>query len=187
LYNTYSLGFDRLAAELLGANFSPTIVDWPKWESAAQQIVSENTGPTDDSEYVLIGHSYGADDAVRMARLLNDYDIPVKLLFLLDATSPDPIPENVSLCIHYYEPWPPGDLFPFLFSGNPVVAAPGNSRTQITNLLFTREALGDGIGCANHFSIDVNEHMHNLIMMELIQLVPAPSDAGRSTGPSSIG
>ena len=180
LNNTYSLGLDQLATEMRALNLSPTMVDWPHWENTAQQIVSEYAGPADGSEYILIGHSFGADDAVRTARYMKDYGIQVQLLFLLDATAPDPIPDNVIHCIHYYEPWLPGDLFPDIFSGNPVVADPGNSRTQILNLFFTREALGDGVGCADHFSLDANELMHNLIMTEVFQLMAAHSDSAGS-------
>jgi pimeloyl-ACP methyl ester carboxylesterase len=180
LNNTYSLGLDYLATEMRGLDLSPTMVGWPHWENTAQQIVSEYAGPADGSEYILIGHSYGADDAVRLARYMKDYGIQVQLLFLVDATAPDPIPDNVISCIHYYEPWLPGVLFPEIFSGNPVVADPGNSRTQIMNLLFTREALGEGVGCAGHASIDANELMHNLIMTEVFQLMAAHSDTAGS-------
>jgi hypothetical protein len=179
LDNIYSLGFDELAAEMQALNLTPTMVAWPFWEDAAKQIVSQYAGPADGSKYILIGHSYGADDAIRIALSMKDHGIEVQLLFLLDATSPPPIPDNVIRCIHYYEPWLPGDLFPDFFSGNPVVADPGNSRTQITNLLFTRKALGDGVGCADHFSVDTNQLMHNLIMTELFQLMAAePETAG---------
>jgi hypothetical protein len=186
LDNIYSLGFDRLAEEMQALNLTPTMVAWPFWEDAAKQIVSQYTGPADGSEYILIGHSYGADDAIRIASYMKDYGIDVKLLFLLDATSPPPIPDNVIQCIHYYEPWLPGDLFPDFFSGNPVVADPGNSRTQITNLLFTREALGDGVGCADHFSVDANQLMHNLLLAEVFRLMAAqPETAGSESVPSS--
>jgi pimeloyl-ACP methyl ester carboxylesterase len=170
------LGFDQLAGEMRALNLSPTLVEWPLWEQTAQQIANDYAGPTDDHEYILIGHSYGADDAIRVARYLRDYAIEVKLLFLLDATSPPLIPDNVVQCIHYYEPWLPGILFPDFFSGNPVAADPGNTRTQITNPFFTREAFGDGVGCADHFSVDANQLMHNLILTEVFQLMEAPSD-----------
>ena len=176
LDNIYSLGFDNLATEMRALNLQPTLVEWPFWENTARQIVSEYAGRADGSEFILIGHSYGADDAVRIAYYMKDGGMEVRLLFLLDATSPPPIPDNVVQCIHYYEPWLPGDLLPDIFSGNPVVAAEGNSRTEITNLLFTREALGDGVGCADHFSVDANQLMHNLILTEVFQVMESPAE-----------
>jgi hypothetical protein len=188
LGNIYSLGLDRLAEEMRQLDLSPTMVDWPTWENTAQQIVSEYRGPVDADQYIFIGHSFGADDAIRIAWYLRDYGIPVQLLLLLDATAPGTVPDNVVTCIHYYEPWLPGDLFPDIFSGNPVVAEAGNSRTQLSNLLFTHDALGDGVGCADHFSIDANQLMHNLILTEVFQLmaVDAESTGGRPARSSPV-
>jgi pimeloyl-ACP methyl ester carboxylesterase len=176
LDNVYSLGLDNLATEMHALNLSATMVDWPNWVDTARQIASEYGGPEDDTQYVLIGHSYGADDAVRTALYMKDYGMQVKMLFLLDATDPDPIPDNVDTCIHYYEPWLPGDLLPDIFSGNPVVADLGNTRTHIENLLFTQEALGDGVGCADHFSIDANQLMHNIILTDVLHLMAGRAD-----------
>lgn len=172
--NDYSLGLDRLATDMQTLNLNPTIVEWPNWEPAVQKIVSEYAGRDDGSKFMLVGHSYGADDAIRMAQVMKERGMEVELLFLLDATVPDAIPDNVVRCIHYYNPWLPGVLFPDIFSGNPVVAEPGNTRTEISNLLFNREALGDGVGCADHFSMDANQLMHNLVMTEALQLMTTP-------------
>lgn len=168
--NDYSLGLDRLAIELRTQNFSPELVTWPNWIEVAERIVNNGAGSSNEFEYVLVGHSYGADDAIQTARYMQIHGLKVKLLYLLDASVPLPIPDNVERCIHYYQPWLPGDLFPDVFSGNPVVAATNNLRTQITNLLFTRETIGEVIGCADHFSIDVNQFIHNRVIEELIRL-----------------
>lgn len=169
--NEFSLGLDQLADQLRTLNFTPRVVGWPGWMEAAQRIVDEHPTLADGTEYMLIGHSYGADDAIRVAQYMREYDIRVKMLFLLDATVPDPIPDNVIHCIHYYYPWLPGFLAPWFFSGNPVVAEAGNSQTQISNLLFTRAALGDAAGCPNHFGIDANQFMHNRVIETAIQLM----------------
>lgn len=178
LNNVYSLGFDQLATQMSELNCTPTIVDWPYWEIAAKQIVGDDAASKEGAKYMLVGHSYGADDAIKTAIVMKDHGMDVQLLFLLDATAPEPIPDNVIHCIHYYEPWLPGDLFPDVFSGNPVVPAPGNNRTKIENLIFSRETLGDGVGCADHFSIDANQLMHNLIATEALKLMstdPVPT------------
>lgn len=173
LDNVYSLGLDKLASEMGKFNCQPVIVEWPYWDLVVQQIVTDGATSKENAKYMLVGHSYGADDAIRTANVMKEHGMEVQLLFLLDATSPDPIPDNVIHCIHYYEPWLPGDLFPDFFSGNPVVPAPGNTRTKIENLIFSRETLGDGVGCADHFSIDANQLMHNLITTEALKLMTA--------------
>ena len=147
----------------------------PRWQCPRLRAIPVS-GAADGSEFILIGHSYGADHAIRVARYVKDHGMEVQLLFLRDATTPDPIPENVIHCIHDCETWFPGDLFPDIFSGDPVVADQASSRTQIMNLLFTREVLADFVGCADHFSNDANQLMHNLIITELFQLMAAHSD-----------
>ncbi len=138
---------------------------------AAQQIVDEHPTMANGTEYMLVGHSYGADDAIRAAQYLKNNDIRVRMLYLIDATVPDPIPDNVDTCIHYYYPWLPGLLAPWFFSGNPVVAEVGNTQTEISNLLFTREALGDVVGCANHFSIEANQFIQNEVIQAALMLM----------------
>lgn len=169
--NEYSLGLDQIADQLRALNFAPKVIGWPEWMEAADSIIAEDPSLPEGTEYMLVGHSYGADDAIRMALILRDNNIRVKMLFLIDATVPEPIPDNVDQCIHYYYPWLPGFLAPWFFSGNPVIAEAGNTHTRITNLLFTREALGDVVGCANHFSIEANQYMQNRVIEAAIQLL----------------
>jgi len=180
LNNTYSLGLDELAGDLIDLSLDATLVEWPHWESAALLIAQAYPNWPDGTELMLIGHSYGADDAVRMARLLDERAVPVALLYLLDATDPPLIPANVACCIHLYTPSIFGDLFPDVFAGNPVVLEPLNDQTELTNILFTRQFFGDRVGCANHFSMDVNAFAHKLIIEEVLHMAdpatyPAPS------------
>src|SRR5262245_8109132 len=156
LVNTYSLGLDRLAGEMENLNLDPVLVDWPEWEGAAQEIVQAYQSNPDDSEFIFIGHSYGSDDAVNISRYFAQYGVPIKLLFLLDSSAPKGIPSNVEKCIHYYIPTIVGDVMPNIFAGNPVVLDPGNNKTVLVNEVFNEQNFGDGVGCANHFSIDVN-------------------------------
>lgn len=172
--NVYSLGFDRLAEQMKAVNLNPTMIDWPFWEEAARVMLNEYPTFPNGCKLMLVGHSYGADDAIRIANILKTNGIEVRLLYLLDATVPDPIPDNVIQCIHYYTPWLPGLLAPGFFSGNPVELEPGNEKTRLTNLQFTREALGEGIGCADHFSIEANQLMQNMIIEEAIRLTSEP-------------
>jgi hypothetical protein len=171
LVNTYSLGLDRLAGEMENLNLDPVLIDWPEWEGAAQEIVLNYESHPDDSEFIFIGHSYGSDDAVNVSRYFAKYNVPIKLLFLLDSSAPQGIPSNVEKCIHYYIPTIAGDLLPFIFAGNPVTLDPGNKKTILINEVYDVQNFGEGVGCANHFSIDVNIEAHNLIIDEVLKIV----------------
>jgi protein-S-isoprenylcysteine O-methyltransferase Ste14 len=171
LGNTYSLGLDRLASKMNDINLLAGIVPWPTWPSNADEMVAQYAEAPEGFAIVLIGHSYGADDVINTARFLHAQGVPVELLVLLDATSPTTIPSNVSRCVHYYIPTIFGAFWPTIFAGNPVVADSGNAITQIQNIPFTRSNMGPSVGCANHFSIDVNTLAHNLIIQGVLHLV----------------
>ena len=51
-----------------------------------------------------MGHSYGADTTISLARKLNDNKIPVALIVNFDPTSPDLVPPNVRRIINFYVP-----------------------------------------------------------------------------------
>jgi hypothetical protein len=171
LVDFYSLGLDELADKMRALNLDPVLVKWLEWPDVADDIQQSYTDSNGTDEYILIGHSYGSDDAVNLARALNDRGIPVKLLYLLDASAPPPIPSNVDRCIHYYIPTVAGDVLPNIFAGNPVDLEDGNTKTILTNEMFTEDVFGPGVGCANHFSIDVNILAHNLIIDEVLKIV----------------
>jgi hypothetical protein len=170
LVDFYSLGLDELADKMRALNLEPVLVKWTEWPAYADEIVQSYTADN-SMEFILIGHSYGSDDAVNLARALNDNNVPVKLLFLLDASAPPPISPNVDKCIHYYIPTIVGDVLPDIFAGNPVTLEDGNSKTVLENDMFTSDVFGSGVGCANHFSIDVNILAHNLIIDEVLKVV----------------
>ena len=183
LYDTYSLGLDQLADKLNGMDLSAVIIGWYERQIAPTLIEEAYAGYPGGTSVVLMGHSYGADDAITLAEKLGEKNIPVELLFLFDATTPKPIPANVARCIQLYVPSLEGYLFPWFFAGNPVQPAEGNSRTQILNVPFVAEKFGAAsLGCANHYSLDVNTAAHNLAIQEVFRCVdpesyPDPSAA----------
>ena len=64
---------------------------------------------------MLIGHSYGADDVVRVARELDKSNVPVDLLVTLDPVTPPPVPKNVRHALNIYQSNGARDALPFLF------------------------------------------------------------------------
>lgn len=183
LYDTYSLGLDQLAEKLNDLNFPSVIIGWNERQIGAGMAAEAYAGRPDGTAIVLMGHSYGADDAITLAEKLGEQGIPVELLFLFDATTPKPIPANVARCVHLSMPSLEGYLFPWFFAGNPVEAAEGNTHTQVLNVPFTAEKFGAAeLGCANHYSMDVNVAAHNLAIEEVLRCVdpesyPDPSAA----------
>jgi len=173
LLDVFSLGLNDLAERLRQEGFDARSANGGSWrvlslETHQSRLRGDSQGPL-----VLIGHSYGADNAVRMARELRKWDIEVDFLVLLDATSPPTVPANVVRCLHLYRPTVFGDLLPSVFAGNPVKPEQGNDRTEIVNKIVSEEALGPAAARVGHFSIDASAVVHDLVVREVLQLCPA--------------
>jgi len=130
-----------------------------------QHSLGSSPGPL-----VVGGHSYGADNAVRLCRELQKRGIEVDLLLLLDATSPPPIPGNVRRCVHYYEPTIFGRLLPFALAGHPVRLADPQARTELVNRRISRNPIISAIDVVAHFTVDADPAIHELCLGEIRRL-----------------
>jgi hypothetical protein len=133
------------------------------------ELVAEGAQP----QLVFLFQSYGADSAVLLARELEQRGIGVELLFLIDSTAPPPVPANVARCVQIYNPNDFAASAPEIFPGNPVIAAPGNGRTQIVNLRARVEDLGPDAasidvasGLLAHLTLDSEPAVHRIALEE---------------------
>jgi len=170
LNDVFSVGLDSLGVEMTADGLDAEVHSGPDWSSVGSQIVTARAQKANPPGLVLIGHSYGADDALHLAEYFRDRNIPVRLAILMDATSPTPVPSNIDRCLHLYNLWPPGEVAPDLFSGNPVVAAPGNNHTIITNEIISPNNPDPGLACVNHFNIDASARIHQRVIDEVFKL-----------------
>jgi pimeloyl-ACP methyl ester carboxylesterase len=81
---------------------------------------------------ILYGHSWGADDQIRVARALGRRGISVQLLVLVDPVTPPRIPPNVQRCIDIYKSHPDTDWMP-IWRGVPVKVK-DVYRTRLTDI-----------------------------------------------------
>ena len=177
LWDFFSLGLDSLAQELRDQGIDALARTGPRWPTWSAPILAGIKDGSDTRPLILVGHSYGSDDAVRMARFLNERGIAVKLLYLIDSTNPPPIPANVDRCIHLYMPNEFGRGVPQIFPGNPVVAEQGNDHTQIINTVFNEQNFGSAVAGTDHFNIEENPLVHQLITDEVLKVVAAVQSA----------
>jgi pimeloyl-ACP methyl ester carboxylesterase len=170
LADVFSLGMNELARRLREDGIQAVAASGSRWRSLADDIAEKTRQRQPLRPLVLVGHSYGADNAVRLATRLQQTRTPVDLLVLLDATNPDPVPSNVRQCVHFYQPTTIGALFPGVFAGHPVMAAEGNDRTRISNRPLNRQHLGDAASGVNHFNVDTSETVQRLVLDEILPL-----------------
>jgi thioesterase domain-containing protein len=78
----YSTGIDALANELRAAGVDARVYAQADGKLAGDALLADAPRPL-----VLIGFSYGADDAVRISRRLKKANKPVDLLITIDPSS----------------------------------------------------------------------------------------------------
>jgi hypothetical protein len=106
------------------------------------------------SPIILVGHSLGANEQIKVARNLNAVGIPVALLVTVDAVSQTIIPPNVHYALNVYKPG-----FVPMFSGLKLRAVDPN-KTVIENVNVNTLP---GVE-VNHFTIDKNKVVQAIIL-----------------------
>ncbi|GMU22675.1 MAG: hypothetical protein AMXMBFR13_27600 [Phycisphaerae bacterium] len=167
LNDEYSRGLIDLTDKMIAAGMHATWINDTAWQGLGLEIQQAYENGTLSGDLVFVGHSFGADDCVKLARQLNEKSIPVKLLVLIDSTFAPPIPPNVDRCLHLYIPTLFGDLFPNTFAGNPVKAETGNTHTQVVNRLIDYVNFGAAGLETDHFSVDSSAVIHEAVIEEV--------------------
>lgn len=172
LINIFSFGMDAMAGRLRDLGIDARTVWAGSYPWAASQIRSLRASG-DFGKIVLLGHSHGADDAIRAAWLLNDASIWVDLIVTIDPVDPPPIPPNVERAYNIYWSQPLVDPLP-VFRGTRIRRDP-NSRAEICNLDLRTSRVPLNPGWMDHFNIEDTTAVQNLAIEQIVQ-------AMRSTG-----
>lgn len=165
----YSAGLDSLASELQADGVEAVLHGWPAWPEVSDEIIAELQA-SDPPGLVLIGHSFGGDDIVRVAEDLKAVGLGVRLLVLVDGTNPGPIPDNVDRCLQFYIPMPGLDTAPGILPGQPAVLAAGNTHTELVNVVLGFEGDVRAAWCVNHLGVDESQYVHERITDEIFAL-----------------
>jgi hypothetical protein len=152
LFNVFSLGMDELAAKLEKVGVKAEAVSYTSWSSLADSIMA-NYRAGNREPIILMGHSYGADTTISLARRLNENGIPVALIVNFDPTAPARVPRNVRRIINFYVPtaW-----------GRPVEGGK-RFRGSLSNL--------NESGKYSHFDIDKAEDLHRKAIAAVLQAI----------------
>ncbi|WP_028380114.1 hypothetical protein [Legionella cherrii] len=118
---------------------------------------------------ILVGHSLGANEQIKVARNLDKAGIPVDLLVTVDAVSQTIVPPNVKHAMNFYKPG-----FVPMFSGLKLRAV-NPEKTRIDNI---NVATIKGIE-VNHFTIDKDPVVQAMIMDEVKKVL---SNANKAKG-----
>jgi hypothetical protein len=134
---------------------------WYNAGDVSQFIIKNYYQQKNPRPIILIGHSLGANEQIKVARNLNKAGVPVALLVTVDAVSQTIVPPNVKEVLNLYKPG-----FVPMFSGLKLRAV-DPVKTKIDNI---NAAALDGVH-VNHFTIDKEPVFQELILKRIKQVL----------------
>ena len=152
----FSTGMNSLGDQLNKDGVETTVFQADQWSQVADTIAERyHNGPVEP--VVLVGHSYGADNILRIAQKLKEKNVKIDLLVTLDPVTPPKVPANVMKTVDLYQsngvmdamPWLRG--IPLEKESDKVAVLNENIRTDRTDLLKP------GL---NHFNIEKQPKVH---------------------------
>jgi hypothetical protein len=156
LANIFSTGLDTLGRELKKQGIPSEVVSLRDSDSFASQIAQKYAASKAGRPIVLIGHSFGADEAYNVAKYLKRRNVRVDLIVTFDPTGQGPVPSNVRRVVNFYTgsdalwaPVKPGDGF----------------RGQLSNVNVSKG--DDAIKGIGHFNVEKNEKLHAQTIAEI--------------------
>jgi thioesterase domain-containing protein len=169
---------DSLAAELRSCGFDARVYQQGQARELGDALLRHYRGRGDADPLVLVGFSFGADEAIRIARRLEEARVPVALLVTLDPVTPPPVPGNVLCGRNFYQSNGVWDALPWL-RGVPVKpeeATPDDNAdaARIANFNL-RERVDLSEGSTGHHTIAGNRKVHEAIVAEVLRACPPRS------------
>jgi len=136
-----------------------------EWGRLKRWLVAEHQKGSIKDPLVLLGHSWGADDQIRVAQYLKDAGITVDLLVLIDPVTPPKVPTNVKRVYCVYKSHPTTDWFPF-WRGVPAdVEDP--RKTPLENINLRTANLGFDTSQVGHVNIEKSDLVHKMVIDEI--------------------
>jgi hypothetical protein len=164
----WSEGMDALADEI-NTQVGATAVSLANEErERVRDWIVANHAQMNNEPLVLLGHSYGADDMIRVAEYLQTQNIPVDLVVLIDPVTPPKVPTNVKRVYCVYKSHPLTDWYPAWRGVSASVVDP--ARTPITNIDLRTTDVGFDTTQLVHPTIDKSEGVHNLCIEQIKQV-----------------
>lgn len=127
---------------------------WYNAGAVSSSIIERYYKEKEHQPIILVGHSLGANEQIKVARNLNAAGVPVALLVTVDAVSQTIVPPNVKEVLNIYKPG-----FVPMFSGLKLRAV----NPQLTKIDNVNVNSIKGVK-VNHFIIDKDEMLQAMIM-----------------------
>lgn len=170
LVGVFSTGMDELSVKLREQGISAEVFQGEQRAQLAAAIAKAYANNPRREPLVLIGHSYGADDVLRIARELEAKNITVDLVVTCDAVTPPKVPSNIRELYNYYKPNGAWDNLPWL-RGIPL--SPDEKKAvKLANYDLTSNRRDLLERNTNHFNIEKNAKLHKDIIQRVHKVCP---------------
>ncbi|HEY0009730.1 MAG TPA: hypothetical protein VGB55_13460 [Tepidisphaeraceae bacterium] len=162
----FSTGMNSLGEQLSDQGVRTMVFQADQWEDVAGSIEAKYKAAPNVEPVVLVGHSYGADNILKIAQKLNEKNVKVDLIITLDPVTPPKVTPNVVKVVNIYQSNGVMDTMPWL-RGIPLEEeTPGSVTLLNEDIRVNRtELLGDGV---NHFNIEKKPKIHGEIIKQVL-------------------
>lgn len=189
----FSTGMDELAKKIDTQLGAPAVSVANEEHFRLQDFIMEEQKQGKIKEpLVLVGHSYGADDSIRVAATLQEKGIKVNLIVLIDPVTPPKVSTNVARVYCIYKSHPLTDWYP-AWRGVPAdVVDP--KKTELVNIDL-RTANVDFDTNVHHALIDKVPGIHKMVIDEVAKVcslrkvagTPSPTPGGTVPAGAAVG
>ena len=163
----FSTGIDSLGAKIDKQGVHAEVFQEAQWSSLANAIIKRYENQPNHEPIVIIGHSYGADDAILVSRKLAEKNIKVELVVTLDPVTPRKAPANIQLAYNLYQSGALDGL-PFLRGIALTPEHPGPVVLKNLNIRKDRKDLLDS--GLDHFNIEKKEKVHQDVIAQVLNV-----------------
>lgn len=171
----YWPGCDDFVANLAVRGAPATTIRGWEVNRTADKIAAAHRAGNQTGPIVLVGYSRGANDAVRLARRLQESDIPVTKLVLLEIATNDRVPANVESCLNVYQSSASDDWLP-AFRGLPIAVESAGTQLVNYNLKFHDE--GVARADLNHFTVCRNYAVLGMVTEQVTAALATSESTG---------
>jgi len=156
LANFFSTGLNVLTQRLRAAGFDARVHNHVEWRRLAAETIAEDRAGTLPRPLVVIGHSFGADDAIDLVGRLGAAGVATDLLVTFDPQWRHEAPRGVRLVVNFHQLSDPFE--------RRIAPSPGFD-CRIENRV---------VEDVSHLTIEKSERLHDQVL-ELMQGLAAPA------------
>src|SRR3569623_2062636 len=168
----WSTGIDALGKKINDDGVRAVVYRNEQWKEVRDVLIEKYENQKVYEPLVLIGHSWGADHTIDIARALDEKNITVDLIVTLDPVTPPLVPKNVKWMYNIYQTNGIWQGVP-IFRGVPLALEDDAKGKCVLENLAVRETRTDLLEPdADHYNIEKNVKVHAEVLKVLKKACP---------------